>query len=98
MAARFRFRLRTLIVAIASCSLLFAYVASYYRLSRRGLREAVPYGIDGFFYHPIAEWMQTHDMTQQRRLAAFYWPINRIDRWVFRGKHPADNISWKLSN
>jgi hypothetical protein len=98
MAVRLRFRLRTLIVAVAACSLLLAYVSSYHRLSRRGLRESVQYGIDGFFYHPFAEWMQTHDITKQRRLAALYWPINRIDRWVSWGKHPADNISWEISN
>jgi hypothetical protein len=42
-----------LIVALAA--LVFAYAGSYYRLSRRGIREATMYGVSGFLYVPCLD-------------------------------------------
>jgi hypothetical protein len=83
-----RVRVRTMIVAVAACSLLFAYVGSYYRLSRRGLREMARYDPDEFLYIPMAEATRTNDLTEHYRLMWIYAPANFLDRHLFRGKRP----------
>ena len=42
-----RLRLRTLLIAVVVAGLASAYLGTHYRLSRRGMREAAPYGDDG---------------------------------------------------
>jgi hypothetical protein len=92
MRLSLRLRLRTMIVTVAVAALLLAYIGSYYRLSRRGLREGVPYGIDGFLYVPVEEWLQSPDrvMVLHYRLRIFYAPVNFIDRQIFRKNFPAN--------
>ena len=94
-----RFRVRTLMVSVVVVSLLMAYVSSYYRLSRRGMREAEPIALGGILYISIAEWERTHDLSQHYSLMRFYAPLNYLDRQLFgrRGKHPIVCIMWRLS-
>jgi hypothetical protein len=92
--------LRTLIVAIAGLSLALAYGATYYRLSRRGMREASAVGLPGFLYVPLQEAAASEDLTRHYRLAAFYAPANWIDQYVFGDhlrKSPIICIMWRLS-
>ena len=88
MRPRFRCRVRTLIVTIAGLSLVFAYVGSYHRLSRRGLREASVYGSPAFFYVPWEEAIASRDLSRHYRLAAFYAPVNWVDRTLLGGPYP----------
>jgi hypothetical protein len=97
MRTRFRFRLRTLILAVAALSLALAYVGSYYRLSRRGMREAGPYGLAGFLYVPVEEAAAMQSLSLHHALAAFYFPANWIDRRFFKGEAPVECIIWRLS-
>jgi hypothetical protein len=93
-----RWSLRAQILAVALLALALAYVGTYYRLSRRGMREAKPYGIPGFLYVPVQEVLvPPHDLSRQRQLTAFYVPLNGIDRLFFGGDYPACCIMWRLS-
>jgi hypothetical protein len=94
---RTRFRLRTWILTIAGLALVLAYAGSYYRLSRRGLREAPGYGLDGFLYVPIGEVATTHDLSRHDWLAASYSPANWVDRQLCGGTHPVGCVMWRLS-
>jgi hypothetical protein len=71
--------------------LLFAYVGTYYRLSRRGMHEAEEYGSDFFLYTPTDEVFATKDLTWHHRLAIFFGPANWVDQTVFGGPEP---ITW----
>jgi hypothetical protein len=84
-------------VAVAGLSLAFAYVGSYYRLSRRGMSEAPVYGYRGFLYVPFAEAAASEDLTRHYCLAAFYAPLNWVDRQFFGGESPVVCIIWRLS-
>jgi hypothetical protein len=89
---------RSQILAVAALSLALAYVGSYYRLSRRGIREAKPYGIPGFLYVPVQEVIPPpHDLSPHYRFAAFYAPLNWFDRLHFGGEYPAWCIMWEIS-
>jgi hypothetical protein len=88
---------RRLIVLVALCSLLFAYVGSYYCLSRRRMHEAPEFGIDGFLYVPFAEAAASEDLTRHYALATFYAPVNWIDRAIFGAPGPCLSIRWRLS-
>jgi hypothetical protein len=97
---RFRYQLRTLIVAVAGMSLAFAYGSAYYRLSRRGIREASAVGLPGFLYVPLQEAAASEDLTRHYRLATFYAPANWIDQHLFGDrlrKSPIICIMWRLS-
>ncbi len=87
---------RTLFVLIAVCALVSVYVGSYYRLSRRGMREAAANGMAGFLYIPLEGAVAKEDLTDHYRLAAFYGPINWIDRALFGGDDPLRGILWHL--
>jgi hypothetical protein len=72
--------------------LLFAYVGTYYRLSRRGMREAKAYGEEYYFYYiPVAEMTGEKDLARHHRRAAFFAPANWVDQKIFGGPEP---ITW----
>jgi hypothetical protein len=76
-------------VLILFTSLALAYAGSYYRLSRRGMREAREYGLPGsFLYVPWAEFTASGGFTRHYGLAIFYAPPNWIDRAIFGGPSP----------
>jgi hypothetical protein len=82
-----RFSLRTIAIACLLLCVLLTYVGSYYRLSRRGMREAEVYDMDGFYYIPMEELMLSHSFEGKHfRRATFYAPANAIDRMWFGGK------------
>jgi len=73
------------------------YVGSYYRLSRRGLREASGCGLSGFLYVPYVEAEATEDLSKHRSIGRFYAPINQLDRLFYRDHYPVECIMWRLS-
>jgi hypothetical protein len=94
---RFQYRLRTLIVVVAGLSLAMAYVGSYYRLSRRGIREASIINLPGFLYVSFEEVVASRgDLTQHHWLTTFYFPVNWIDHHLFGGKIPTRNVHWRI--
>lgn len=98
VATRFRFKLRTLILFVAGLSLVLSYTGSYYRLSRRGLAEAVPHGLPGFLYVPIEEAAAREDLSRHYVLTVFFAPLNWLDRNLFRtAADPNISIMWRLS-
>ena len=97
MLRRPRLRLRTAFVAIAVLSLAMAYVGSYDRLKRRGLRQAADYGYVGFLYVPIEEASAAQDLSRHYAWVTFYEPLNLIDRVVFGGTTHWVSFMWRLS-
>ena len=96
-ARRLQIGMRKLAVLVALACLLCAYAASYYRLSRRGMREAADLGIDGFLYVPSGEAAASEDLTRHYALATFYSPLNWIDRAISGAPSPWISIMWRLS-
>jgi hypothetical protein len=95
---RFQFRTRTVLVGIAVLSIAMAYVGSYDRLKRRGMRQAVEYGYPGgFLYVPFEEAAASQDLTRHYAWAAFYEPLNSVDRTVFGGPSHWVSFLWRLS-
>ncbi len=92
-----RRRWRNLVLVGGLAVLLSMYGGSYYRLSRRGLREAKGYGMAGFLYVPCEEAFQSRDLSRHYRLATFYAPANWVDVVVFNGEGPVRGITWGLS-
>jgi hypothetical protein len=92
----FRFSLRTLLLAVMAAALLLAYVASYHRLSRRGMQEAKAVHLPGFLYVALEDAVSSKDLTWHHRLAVFYAPLNQLDRWAFDSPHPITCIMWDL--
>lgn len=88
MNRRFQTGTRGLIAAVALSALLFAYVESYRRLSRRGVREAADYGIAGFLYVPCADAAADKNLDRHYALTLFYAPLNAVDRALFGGPAP----------
>jgi hypothetical protein len=83
-----RFSLRTTAVVCLLLCIVLTYAGSYYRLSRRGMREAGLHGADDVFaYVPIAE-MGSGDNATHNFRAFFYFPANAIDRRFFGGWSP----------
>ena len=98
MRPRFQYRLRTLIVAVAGLSLALAYVGSYYRLSRRGMREASIISLPGFLYVSFEEVAASRgDLTRHHWLMAFYSPVNWIDHHLFGSETPTRNVHWRFN-
>jgi hypothetical protein len=94
---RFQYRLRTLIVAVAGLSLALAYLGSYYRLSRRGMREASSISLPGFLYVSLEEVSASRgDLTRHHWLATFYSPVNWIDHQLFGSETPTRNVHWRI--
>jgi hypothetical protein len=75
-----------------------AYVGSYYRLSRRGVKEASQYGMDGFLYVPWNEVERSGDLTRHYKLARLYAPANWVNCQFFGGAGPIQGITWRLSD
>ena len=96
MKPQSRFRTRTWILIVVALTLGVLYVGSYYRLSRRGMREARDYGLAGFLYVPCEEAAETESLLRHRRLAAFYTPANWIDRQLFGGENLAVCVIWRI--
>ena len=89
-----QFSLRLMLVLCVVLGLLFAYAGSYYRLSRRGMRQAEEFGLAGFFYIPFHEAAATHDLTRHHYLAIFFAPANWIDHELFGAPGPTRGITW----
>ena len=78
-----------MIVAVAIVAFLFADVGSYYRLSRRSLKELAPHGLDGILYVSIEEIRRDDKaLSQHYRLMWLYTPVNCIDRLFFHKNDP----------
>lgn len=77
--------------------LLVGYGATYCYLSRRGVHEAVEYGLDGFLYVPAEEVFATESLGSHERSTNFFAPANWIDRKVFGGPKPVGCILFHLS-
>jgi hypothetical protein len=91
-----------MMVAVILAALALSYVSSYYHLSRRGMREASIYGIDGFFYVPFSEITAKikageFPFSKNYALRRWYAPLNWIDRMLFGGKVAASSFSYRLS-
>jgi len=83
---RFRFQLRTMLVAVVVLAAMSAYVSSYHRLSRRGMREAADHGLPGFLYTPAADAVATGRLGRHHLLVIVYAPANWTDRLLFEGQ------------
>jgi hypothetical protein len=94
----FSFSLRTLLLGLMLLGVLSAYVASYYVLSRRGMRESQEIGSKAFLYVPWQEALATRDLTKHRQLTTIYYPLNAIDRSCFGGAAPVLGIMWELQD
>ncbi|MEW4568073.1 hypothetical protein AB1L88_09420 [Tautonia sp. JC769] len=86
-----------MVILVALLATILAYATDYHRLSRRGMREAADYGMEGFLYVPVAEAAATEDLSHHFVLMVFYAPANRIDRVVFGGPVPLRGVLWRLS-
>jgi hypothetical protein len=76
--------------------LLVPYVGSYYHLSRRGMQEARPYNMQGFFYVPADEVWTTQDLSRHYFRMHLYAPLNWLDQTLFGGDGPVRGITWGL--
>jgi len=95
-ANRCQFSLRQVLLLFVLVALLFSYVGSYYRLSRRGMREAAEFQIKGFLYAPANDVFASHDLSTHHRLAVFFAPANSIDRGLFGADGPTKGIMFEL--
>jgi hypothetical protein len=89
-----RFRLRTLLIALAVLPPLLAYVGSYYVLSRRGFRETEELGFKGFYF-VMPEPGDGSSQANARHIR-FYWPLIQLDLFLGTGRHPAADPLWGL--
>jgi len=89
-----RFSLRLMLLLCVVFGLLFAYAGSYYRLSRRGMRDAEEFGLAGILYVAFYEAAATHDLTRHHYLAIFFAPANWIDQSLFGTPGPTLSITW----
>ena len=76
--------------------LVLAYVGSYVFLSRRGIREAKEFGVEGFMYVACSKTGESEDLTRHFALVAFYAPLNWIDRELFGGEDPCECVASRL--
>jgi hypothetical protein len=94
---RFQYRLRTLLFSIAGVSLALAYLGSYHRLSRRGMREARIISLLGFLYVSLEEVaVSKGDLARHHRLATFYSPLNWLDHHLFGSETPTLHAHWRI--
>lgn len=92
-----RSTIRRMMIAVTFTAVAMSYVSSYYGLSRRGMREAVDYGIPGFLYVPVEEAAKHEDLSWHYALMIFYAPLNCLDRSLFGAPAPAICVMWRLS-
>jgi hypothetical protein len=93
-----RMTVRRWMIVVGLAALAFAYLGSYYRLSRRGMDEAAAFGCDGsFFYISFDEAVrignQANALHQARR--SWYAPLNWIDRKIYGAPAPEVRIMFK---
>ncbi|MCC9606591.1 hypothetical protein LOC68_17090 [Blastopirellula sp. JC732] len=82
-------RLSTFDVAVILLILmLFAYVASFYILSRKGIRQAEAEGVLGYDFLDDA-WSIKSD-SRERLLEVVYLPLIKIDALMASGRQPTD--------
>lgn len=93
----FRRRLRLLVVFAVVLLLVAAYMGSYYRLSRRGMREAKGLGMKGFLYIPAQEMIGEKDLSRHIALAELYALANAIDQALTGAEEPVRCILFRLS-
>jgi hypothetical protein len=91
---QFQISLRTLMLICLVLGLLFAYVGTYYRLSRRGMREAEEFGLEGFLYIPFKEAAAKRDLNRHHWFAWFFAPANFIDQSALGVPGPTISITW----
>ena len=92
-----RFSIRRMMLTVALAALVFSYVGSYYRLSRRGMREAALYNIAGFLYVSYLEAAGHEDLSRHYALMTWYAPLNWLDRTLLETTRPTICIMWRLS-
>jgi hypothetical protein len=85
---RVRFTVLRMMVVVVVAALFFSSVGSYYRLSRRGMREAAELQVPGFLYVSLREVTETEDLSRQYALAVLYAPLNWLDRHIFGSPGP----------
>ena len=92
--------LRSRSFRIAVVSFLFAYVSSYFILSRSGSAIARVYNAEGFLYVPCP-WEAYEDIpaleTLHYVLVCFYYPIWLVDHHVFGGSAWGNIPMWGIS-
>lgn len=91
-----RFSPRAICLAVVLLIASFAYVESYYLISRRGLRESSELQLEGFLNVPASEAAATENLTTHHRLARFYAPMNWLDRTFLNGRAPVQGIMWRI--
>ncbi|WP_406694914.1 hypothetical protein V5E97_28115 [Singulisphaera sp. Ch08] len=91
-----RFTVRRWMLAVAAWALLFAYVGSYYRLSRKSISEGVDYGLSGIVYVPLREDLSGEHLARHFFLCNVYAPLNWLDQRIF-GTPPPMNCFLRLS-
>ncbi len=83
-------------IALGVIAFFVAYAVNYYLISRRGIREAKPYGISGFLYVPIDPVMKSQDLSSHHRFTILFFPANWIDQNLFGGPAPVQGILFRL--
>src|SRR5579883_1141903 len=89
--------IRRAMIHIALLSLVFSYVGSYYRLSRRSMREDANYGFDAIVYVPFEEIDSKEGISRHYALMWIYHPLNWIDQRLFKTPGPAGCFMMHLS-
>jgi hypothetical protein len=77
-----------MMLAVVFAALVFSYVGSYYRLSRRGMREATEYGMPDFLYVPAEEAAENEGLQRHTALILWYAPLNWLDRKLLGSPGP----------
>jgi hypothetical protein len=90
-------RSRFWIAGVILLLLLVAYVGSYLHLSRRGMREAKPLNMPGFFYVPFEEIAEDPSLSRHYTLVQLYAPLSWLDQKLLGSKGPVQGITWGLS-
>jgi hypothetical protein len=94
---RVRFTIRRMMLTVAWAALVLSYLSSYYRLLRRGVREAALYGIPGILYVPFEEAGEHEDLSRHCALMTWYAPLNWLDRTLLGTPSPTICLMWRLS-
>jgi hypothetical protein len=68
-----------MMLAVAVTAVLTAYFVSYYRLSRRGMREAAESGVPGLLYVSAEEATGTRGLLMHSTFILLYAPLNWVD-------------------
>jgi hypothetical protein len=67
-------------LVVAVTGVLTAYVVTYYRLSRRGMREAAELEMPGFVYVSAEDTTEKSALSIHTAFMVFYAPLNWLDR------------------